>query len=277
MSEFKGKLIYEPKGRAREYAKLAVNVYVGCEHGCVYCYAPSVMRRERNDFLQVGMRAGEFLSNLAKEAARYKDEGVTDQVLLSFVCDPYQPFDAQIGMTRKVIEVLKGNGLHFTVLTKAGSRALRDLDLYENGDAFGTTLTWLDEGLSLEWEPGAALPQDRIETISRFHEAGINTWVSLEPVLNPQVALKIIMDTFDIVDLYKIGKLNVRFYVAPEFQLEIVDREHSIDWALFRKEAVALLHTLNYRRNFDCDDAASASRTDKQFYIKSDLANLPDK
>ena len=38
--------IYEPKGRAREYGELALNLYSGCRHGCKYCYVPAVLRRK---------------------------------------------------------------------------------------------------------------------------------------------------------------------------------------------------------------------------------------
>lgn len=37
-------VVYEPRGRAREYSELAYNLYRGCTHGCRYCYAPACMR-----------------------------------------------------------------------------------------------------------------------------------------------------------------------------------------------------------------------------------------
>lgn len=41
------KPIYEPSGAAKEYGDLAINIYTGCPHGCFYCFAPSVLRRDR--------------------------------------------------------------------------------------------------------------------------------------------------------------------------------------------------------------------------------------
>ena len=37
--------IYEPKGKAREYSPLALNLYDGCDHGCKYCYVPKIKQR----------------------------------------------------------------------------------------------------------------------------------------------------------------------------------------------------------------------------------------
>lgn len=112
-------------------------------------------------------------------------------------------------MTRDVILVLQAHGLGVCTLTKGGSRALRDLDLFRPGrDAFASTLTSLDDAFSLKWERGAQLPGDRIATMKRFHDAGIFTWVSLEPTLNTDASLSIIEHTHEFVDLYKIGRAN---------------------------------------------------------------------
>ena len=35
---FRGKTIYQPTGKAAEYAKWACGFYVGCSNGCEYCY-----------------------------------------------------------------------------------------------------------------------------------------------------------------------------------------------------------------------------------------------
>lgn len=221
-------LINEPRGRAREYAALALNVYTGCDHGCVYCYSPNVIRVKRDDFRIPKLRKG-FLDKLEREAARL----VTDErVLLSFACDPYQRFDVIHQITRQAIEILHAHGIAVQILTKGGSRALRDLDLFRERDAFATTLTLLSPDHSRKWEPGAALPLDRIDTIRQFHQADIPTWVSLEPVLNPDSALELVRCTHEFVDLYKVGKLNYH---------PLTKR---IDWRDFAHRITTLLDSL---------------------------------
>lgn len=248
-------LIYTPKGRAREYASLACNVYRGCDHQCLYCYAPSATRRNRGDFAISSTRP-HFLHKLEKEAAKYAAAGATDRILLCFTCDPYQLLDIREQQTRQTIQLLHRYSLNVQVLTKGGGQALRDLDLLTPQDAFGTTLTLLDNDESRKWEPKAALPGDRIRTIQRFHAAGIPTWASLEPVLDPAAALEIIRQTHPFVNLFKVGKLNYH-PLAQE-----------TDWHKFATEAMNLLKSLGYQRNPDPDSLQSG-----QFYIKKDLAN----
>jgi DNA repair photolyase len=232
-------LIYEPAGRAREYAALACNVYRGCDHACGYCYAPAALRMGREQFAHPAPRAG-FLDALAKEAPRTKP---TEPILLCFTCDPYQALDERLGVTREAIRILHGAGHAVHILTKGGSRALRDADLLGERDAFATTLTLLDDDASYRWEPGAALPSDRIATIREFHRLGVPTWVSLEPVLDSAVALQIIRKTHAFVDLYKVGRWN--YHADAKL----------IDWAKFAADATALLDSLG-----------------KRYYVKRDLA-----
>lgn len=208
------------------------------------CYAPSATRRSRSDFSQATTRPN-FLPKLRKEAAKRQRARLGGQVLLCFTCDPYQPLDVEEQVTRQAINILHQTGHTVCVLTKGGTRALRDLDLFGPGDAFATTLTWLDNKRSREWEPDAALPYDRIATLIDYHDAGITTWVSLEPVLDPAVALSAIRQTRKFVDLYKVSKVNYH----PLAQ--------TIDWRKFGMDAIDLLRQLG-----------------KPYYIKKDLAQF---
>jgi hypothetical protein len=201
-------IIYEPKTEALEYAPLAVNLYRGCGHGCAYCYVPGAIHMKRVDFdAGVSGLKRNYFARLRKEAQKYQAAGIVEQVLLSFTSDPYHPGDTL--PTRQTLEILREHRLGFCTLTKGGTRAVRDLDLFRpDRDAFATTLTSLDDNFSLKWERNAPLPGDRIAATKAFYDAGIFTWSSLEPTLDIEASLAIIRATYPFVDLYKIGKAN---------------------------------------------------------------------
>jgi DNA repair photolyase len=199
--------IYAPAGAAEEYAPLAANPYRGCGHGCAYCYAPGVLKMKRTEFDAGALPRPEYITLLTKDAKKYQKAGITDQVLLSFTTDPYHPGDTSL--TRQAIEVIQAHGLGVCTLTKGGTRSVRDLNLFRPArDAFASTLTSLDDAFSLKWERGAALPGNRLAALRKFHNAGIFTWVSLEPTIDIDSSLNIVRETHDFVDLYKIGKAN---------------------------------------------------------------------
>jgi DNA repair photolyase len=154
--------------------------------------------------------------------------------MLSFTSDPYHPGDSSL--TRKSLEVLIEHGLGICTLTKGGTRSLRDLDLFRSSrDAFASTLTSLDDSFSRKWERGAALPGDRIAALRAFHEAGIFTWVSLEPTIDTASSLQIIRETHEYVDLYKVGRVNKTLRVTPAMEAGLA---HHV-WTL--EELVGLL------------------------------------
>lgn len=236
-------VIYEPQGRAREYAPLAANLYSGCAHGCLYCYAPLALKRNKEEFHLEPVARKNILRQLETDCKKIKKQGNDGlQVLLCFTCDPYQPIENDLQITRRAIEILHRYGLSVQILTKAGTRASRDFDLLTEKDAFATTMTFLDNERSLRWEPNAALPADRIEAIKQAKNMGIPTWVSLEPVIDPKQALEIIRQTHEFVDLFKVGPLNYR----PETK--------QVDWRKFGFEVIELLEKLG-----------------KKYYIKEDL------
>lgn len=203
----KTSVIYEPRGKAREYSQLAVNLYNGCGHRCEYCYSPAYTHTTRENFHQPKPRK-DILQKISQDASKLQREHETGPVLLCFTCDPYQPIDNQYRLSRQAIRILHSYNLHVMILTKGGQRAERDFDLLTGNDWFGVTLTNLDNKLSLKWEPGAALPVERINSLYRAHGKGIRTWISLEPVLYPEVASEIIRQTHGFVDTFKVGTLN---------------------------------------------------------------------
>lgn len=202
------KTIYEPKGKAREYSPLALNLYLRCNHGCKYCYAASIMRDR--DFASIAAPRKGVIDALAKELAK---DAPKEQVLLSFIGDVYAETVDDNKTTRAALELLMEHRVPVAILTKAGKRCLKDLDIFKDFGSHiqvGATLTFYDDDKSCEWEPNAALPIERLEMLKTLHDAGVPTFVSMEPVIDAEESLKLIRATLedDSVDIYKIGKLN---------------------------------------------------------------------
>jgi DNA repair photolyase len=225
--------IYQPKGKAAEYCENAVNLYKGCEHGCIYCWSPRVTHQTRESFLKATPRVG-IIEQIEKDAPKYRGQ----KVLLSFTSDPYQPINRYEQLTHETLLILLKHGITPVILTKGGLRSMWDFDILAkcNDASYGATLTFIEEEDSLKWEPKAAVPDDRIFVLRQAKKAGLHTWVSLEPVISPEQSLQLIKKTHDFVDIFKVGRWNYDL------------RTGLIDWRDFVKEAVGLFkkYKLNY-------------------------------
>jgi DNA repair photolyase len=233
---------YKPEGKAFEYGELAVNLYNGCDHGCKYCYVPAARRSTREKFNKPTVRVMKE-KDLDLEISQLTKGSV---VFLCFICDPYQHLDIELQITRGIIQKLHTAGMSVTILTKAGPASTRDFDLlsaHPDQSNYGATLTFFEDALSRIWEPGAALPGERLEALARAHSLGIPTWASLEPVIDPKQSLELIRMSHTFVDVFKIGKWNYD------------QRASAINWRSFAKQAVSLLESLG-----------------NKYYIKKDLA-----
>ncbi len=204
------KPIYEPKGKAKEYGDYAINVYTGCPHRCFYCFAPSVLRRDKEKFHTCIAPRENIVEETRKQIER---EGITGKLIhLCFTCDPY-PNGYDSTPTREIIKILKDSGNHVQILTKNGKDAMRDFDLLDSNDWFGITYAGYNGNCGNPdyippEEKGAGSPHDRIYAVNMAHKKGIKTWVSLEPVLNDLSVISLIDLLGGIVDLWKVGKLN---------------------------------------------------------------------
>jgi DNA repair photolyase len=214
-------LIYIPPWNS-DFAERGMDLYRSCPHKCTYCYVHDWDRRKRWPTYKEGV-LDQQLRDMAIEP------NAPIRVHLCHFCDPYGGPNNS-AETRRVLETFKRYWNPFQILTKAGTKATRDFDLYFEGCRFGCTLTFDNDVDSLKWEPGAALPRDRIEALKQAHDQGINTWAVLEPVIVPSQSINLIEQTHEFVDYYWVGKLNHN-----------PDLEKNVNWAEFLGEAKALL------------------------------------
>ena len=237
-------LIYTPAGKAREYSPLALNIYLSCTHGCEYCYAPRCRHQTREQYFCKPEPRKDIAKLLEKELS--KGPIPKNQVLLSFIGDVYCETMDNNKATRDCLEILLKYKVPVAILTKGGERSLKDIDIFKKfGDhiQIGTTLTFDNEKDSIKWEPGAAIPNERIEVLREFKRNGIRTFASFEPVICPSQSLNLMKRTMDCVDVYKVGKLN-----------NYNGLDKGIDWTDFLEKTIKILR-----------DAK------KSFYIKHDL------
>jgi DNA repair photolyase len=219
------KAIYTPAGKAGEYAKFACNLYLKCGHGCTYCYVPAMLRKTKEDFFNNPQPRNGIIEALEKEAPKYKGK----EVFLCFTCDPYQPINQEFQLTRQAIEILHSNNVSVNILTKG---VITDFDLLKERPSLskvGVTLTDLCVGIGSGLEPHTASYDDRVDNLISAKECNIKNWVSLEPVINPELSLQFIRQLDGFVDAWKIGKWNY----SPEAK--------KIDWHKFVNEAIEIL------------------------------------
>jgi DNA repair photolyase len=104
-----------------------INPYVGCEHGCLYCYASFMKRftghREPwGEFVDAKVNAPQVLRRQLKKAA-------LGSVLVGTVTDPYQPAEKTYSITRGCLEALLERQFPVQLLTRS-PLCLRDRDLF---------------------------------------------------------------------------------------------------------------------------------------------------
>ena len=238
--------IYQPTGLAAENSKLALNIFDGCIHGCKYCYVPLVRHIPREKFHQ-GARPRLTLDEIEACAAKWTGEKTA--VNLCFTTDPYQPDPVCCAFTRATIEILHRYGFAVSILTKGGVEARHDLDLFRPGDIFGQTIMSLDPDMARQWEPGAAPPEERLANLREAKLAGIDTYISLEPVIAPAASLEVIEASVGFTDHYKVGPLN---YYAGDLPVPAYDR------AKFVRDAVNLVH-IKYKRGIHVKKSFAAA------------------
>jgi DNA repair photolyase len=173
--------------------KYCINPYTGCTHSCRYCYATFMKRLTGHNepwgsFVDVKINTSELLRRQLRRAGR-------GTIMLSSVTDPYQSIETRYKLTRKCLELLKLYQFPVTILTKS-PLVTRDIDIISkiNDAEVGLTITTDDENMRKVFEPGAHPVATRVETLKKLHNAGINTYVFIGPILpmNPESLAKMI-------------------------------------------------------------------------------------
>ncbi len=229
-------LLYKSKV---EYADFCINHIEGCAHGCKFpCYAFMMAKRFGKVKSYSNWCKPKLVKNalelLDKEIPKYKNE--IKFVHLCFTTDPFMFRYPEITeMTLKIINKLNLNGIKCTVLTKGIlPKELTNIKKYSNKNEYGITLISLDNNFKKKFEPFSSPYMGRIKSLKNLHDAGLKTWVSMEPYPTPNLVkqdLLKVLKQVSFTDNIIFGKLNYNVHSSKftgneefyEEQAEIVE------------------------------------------------------
>lgn len=204
-----------------------INPYLGCGHGCCYCYA--TFMRQYSHFNRE-TRWGEFVevkinlpAVLEVELARKRKIGTA---LLSSVCDPYQPVEEEYKLTRQCLKLLRSYGWGIRILTRS-PLVIRDIDIltYSLDAMVGLSIPTDNDRVRKILEPDAPPIAARIETLRQLKAKGIRTWAFIAPIL-PMDPVKLHHLISPHVEYVMIDSLNY-----PD-QVKHIFREEGWEYAL---------------------------------------------
>jgi len=185
-----------------------VNPYVGCEHGCTYCYARFMKRftghkEAWGEFVDVKINAPILLE-------REIEKKRVGRVWISGICDPYQPLEKKYELTKGCLETLLKHGWPVTVQTKS-SLVLRDMESLRKSNQIevGFTITTAGEDIRKIFEPNSPPIKERIEALEKLRSAGVKTFAMIAPMLPKAEGL--VAQLSGKVDYVLIDKMNYHY------------------------------------------------------------------
>lgn len=164
-----------------------MNIYWGCSHGCLYCYARSdyydKMGNLGGDFDRV--RAKKDALRIIRDDLRRKVK--TGVVLSGGMSDAYNPEEKELQLTRHALELINAFDFGACIITKS-SLVTRDTDVLReirqhSPASVNFSITCSDDGESRRLEPGVSPTTERFEAIAHLRKNGIPAGVLMDPVV----------------------------------------------------------------------------------------------
>ena len=183
-----------------------INPYIGCTHGCKYCYA-SFMKRftghkeDWGDFVDIKLCDKKInLNKISKKS-----------VFLSSVTDCYNQLEEKYKLTRHILEQLVNSDCYLSISTKS-KLILRDIDILKQikNLSVSISINTLDEKFRCDMDNASTIAE-RLDTLKKLHDNGIRTVLFMSPIF-PYITewKEIIEKSKNYVDEYWFENLNLR-------------------------------------------------------------------
>ena len=220
----KGRVIYTPAGKAKEYAEHAANFFVGCSNCCEYCYLKKGIGAKILGGNQPALKRSLYDPSTAikifqRELEYHRKELRNAGIFFSFTTDPLLP--ETYALTHEAVKICQQYNIPVSILTKCANGIDRFMEYSEQSKfdksiiALGVTLTGCDD-----LEPYASPNKDRVKEIAVAHDKGYHTFASIEPLIARRFedAISIIKSSYAFIDLYKIGLESGGKYMKRDLQ-----------------------------------------------------------
>lgn len=160
-----------------------MNIYRGCQHGCIYCDARSRCYQLNHVFEDIEVKE----NALAVLEDALKRKRYPCMIGTGSMSDPYMPLEEKLEMTRGALQLIEKYGFGATLLTKS-DLVLRDLELLRRINektkaVVQMSLTNSDEALERLLEPHVCSTRQRYRALKEFQREKIPTVVWLCPIL----------------------------------------------------------------------------------------------
>ena len=198
----------EKKTGTKEWAETNVNIQMGCEHSCRYCYA-RYRAVKRYKFCTAGQWLDPVIIHSKITRSYSKRSGVvmfpsTHDVTPRNISECMFVLSKLLAAGNKVLLVSKP---HITCIMDI-CESFRE---YRNQLSFRFTIGSKDDRVLAFWEPNAPGFRERLECLLYAYNSGYQTSVSCEPFLDCKVGkiigLYVMVNSF-ITDSIWIGKLR---------------------------------------------------------------------
>jgi len=208
IKEIKAKSIITKSGLPD--SDFVINPYVGCMHGCIYCYARFMKRftdhpEPWGKFLDIKINAPDLIP---KDTNRYKNKSIT----IASVTDAYQPMERKYKLMRGILTNLIPLQPNLCIMTKS-DLIVRDIDLIKKFKKCiaGVSLSILDDKIRKEVEPLVDSVERRINAVKKLKKARLKTFVFISPIF-PELSYwkGIVNETKSFVDEFWFENLNIR-------------------------------------------------------------------
>jgi len=229
MTNFKGKSIYNPSGKAGEYSYWACNFFVGCSNGCTYCYlkkgrGAAILGGDKPELKKCFRNEAHALEVFEKELLINIEDLRKHGLFFTFTSDPM--LDECFDLTWKSIMLAMENDVPVKMLTKVVGKWVDQIIDYMHDSwkpllAIGFTLTGHDE-----LEPNASTNSERIEAMRELHEAGFKIFASIEPVIDFKSSYEMILESYSYCNLFKIGLLSGQKYPIQQLSYFVTNIEN---------------------------------------------------